>query len=180
MRHLITLALVAAAPALFANGNSATATATVGVKIVAPIALVNPDQSKLDFGMVTVSDPTLPIKVVFPGGANAISSYENCDPYAGGANKGSQAWFHIRKDHDLGWGNVNIAVPPTVDLGGGVLVTTDSTVLQPCFTLNGQPVFLSNTSQDDMKHFWVGGTLDAPANTFGAFSGIMTVTASYQ
>jgi hypothetical protein len=178
MRSLITLALAAAAPALFANGNTATASAEVGVKIFAPIAIVNPDQSKLDFGMVTVSDPGQPIKVTYPAGSPS-ASYENCDPYTG-TSVGGQAWFHIRKDHDLGWGNVQILVPASVDLGGGVQVATDRQALQPCYTLNGQPVFLSNTTWDDMKHFYVGGTLTAPKDTYGTFSGLMTVTASYQ
>jgi hypothetical protein len=42
-------------------------------------------------------------------------------------------------------------------------------------------VLLSNTEVGvDLKHFYVGGTLTAPAGTYGIFSGTMTVTANYQ
>jgi len=175
---LVTLALVAASSvAVFANGNMATANAEVGVKIVAPICIVNPDQSKLDFGTVTVSDPTLGITVVHL--TDGTTGYKNCDPYSN-TTIGGTAWFHIRKDHDLTWANVNVSVPPTVDLGSGVTVSTQTSPWEQCSTLNGQPTFLSNTTYDDLRHFWVGGTLTAPANTFGTFSATMTVTANYQ
>ncbi len=180
----ITLALVAASSvALFANGNSSSATAQVGVQIVAPISIVNPDQSKLDFGMVTVNDPSQPITIAWlpsPTGAGT-PTYANCDPYAGIANNAPRgfAWFRIRKDHDLGWNNVSISVPKTVSLGKGVTVTTQATGLVPSSS-DGQPAYLSNTTDKDMSHFWVGGTLEADANTFGIYSATMTVTANYQ
>jgi hypothetical protein len=183
---LITLALVATGSvALFANGgNQSTATAEVAVKIVAPICIVNPNQSKLDFGMVTVNDATQPIAIAWVPDmyGSGTLGYTNCDPYADATSNGpsSFAWFHIRKDHDLGWNNVNVTVPATVVLGTGVQVATKSSPWDFCYTLNGLPVFLSNTTGDDMKHFYVGGTLTAAANTFGTFSKTMTVTANYQ
>lgn len=183
MRTLITLALVAASTALVANGNSSQASAWVGVKIVSPILIGNPNQSKLNFGVVTVADAGQPIALKWEPDVNGagVMEYTNADPYANGANPTkSFAWFHLRKDHDLAWSNVNIDVPATVDLGSGVMVATKSSPLGPCGTLYGFPPFLSNTTYDDIQHFFVGGTLTAPANTFGNFSGTLTVTASYQ
>lgn len=186
MRTFITLALVAAAPALFAaGGNQSTATADVAVKIVAPISLVNPNNSAINFGIVTVNDPTKPIEVQFvptnEGGIKTLK-YTNSDPYADkeGSKPSSFAWFHVRKDHNVDWSNVGFTVPGTVTLGTGVKVITAKSDLTQCTQLLGQPVFLSNTTYADLRHFYVGGTLQADANTFGEFKKTITVTAYYQ
>ncbi len=181
MRTLVTLALVAASTALFADGNTSTATATVGVKIVSPISIVNPDQSQLNFGWVTVDDPTQGISVAYPPAVNGAgtATYTNCSVYPGHF-PGGQAWFHLRKDHDLDWANVNVTVPAVVPLGPGVLVTTASTPWYACGTYLGLPILFSNTTGDDLRHFWVGGVLTADAGVFGNFSAVMTVVANYQ
>jgi len=178
---LVTLALVAAGSvALFANGNSSSATADVSVKIVAPILVSNVFGSNLDFGAVTVNDPTQPIAITYNPSVygSGTPAFTNCDPYANnGANGPSTfAWFHIRKDHNVDWSGVNIAVDPVVALGSGVQVATQNSQLSQCTALP----LLPGQTYDDTQHFYVGGTLSAPAGTFGTFHGTMNVTVSYQ
>lgn len=179
MKYLPLVLAAASSAALFATGNVSTATAEVGVKIISPVVIVNPGNTKLDFGMVTVDNDTQPIQVTFS--PNGAKSYTNCEAYPG-SNLGSLAWFHVRKDHELGWGNVNITVPATVNLGNpDVNVATERGAMDPCFTYLGLPLLLNNTVLGvDLGHFYVGGTLTAGAGVYGAFSGTMTVTANYQ
>lgn len=179
MKYLPLVLAAASSATLFAAGNVSTATAEVGVKIISPVVIVNPDNSKLDFGTVTVLDDTQPIQVMHS--PNGPKNYVNCEAYPG-TNMGGLAWFHVRKDHELGWGNVNITVPATVNLGHPqVNVATERGALDPCYTYMGLPLLLNNTVPGvDLGHFYVGGTMTAGAGVYGAFSGIMTVTANYQ
>jgi len=178
---LITLALAAAGSvALFANGNTSSATADVDVKIVVPILVSNVFGDPLNFGAVTVRDIAQPIDITYVPDVNGYGtpSFSNCDPFPlnGQLGPSTFAWFHIRKDHNIAWSGVNIAVDPVVSLGSGVQVATANSPRALCTALP----LLPGMDGNDANHFYVGGTLTAPAGTFGTFHGVMNCTVNYQ
>jgi len=176
MRKFITLALVAAAPALFAapTGASATAQASASVNIVAPIYLTS--NMDLNFGTVLVEAYDTAAQVTLVGtsgaGTNPVvqETYTKCASY--GTSTASAAFFHYKKDKRY---DVNVAIDKTIDLGDKVSVaTTNDLPSDSCGYFGSLP------SSVEAKHFSVGGVLSIPANTFGEKSGKFNVVVAYK
>ena len=173
MRKLITLALVAAAPALFANGNSDKATATTRASIYAPITIVK--TSDLDFGAIVMNG--------FTGGSvdlnenTGAATYTDCAALSGSkARYPMLATFHVRYDSNLTYSRT--ATVHTVD--GCTFTPVDFESPVACTltgTVDGKD--FNDKAGTSKQHFFVGGKLNIPANVFGEKTGTLEVTVAY-
>lgn len=185
---------------LFADGNSATTTASADVRIVAPVKITAVQH--LNFGSIVVEDIKKPsaITMAFDGlipGASGnltgslattkLKDLANCTVYRKSAAH-SPALFHFQKD---AW------VASTHNLGGTGLFDTDVTVVIDGSAIltggTGGPVSL--TVATDMpsdpftppgaspglvyRRFQVGGTLYIPPESLGTKTGSINVSVSY-
>jgi hypothetical protein len=179
MRKLITFALVAATPALFATapvGASATASARAAVQIVSPISLQS--NGMLDFGKVVVADPSKDVVLELAGVSGDV--FTGIPTYTNAAllnSTPSVAVFHARYDALVGWAGLSVTTDPSVSLTGA----NGSVTLVPKFVDGTQRacVIWALSPGQEAKHLPVGGTLTATAGTFGAFSGTFNVTVAY-
>lgn len=189
MRSLITLALVAAAFPVFADGNSDTATAQAKVHIVAPIKVVS--TGEINFGQIVVDDITQDASVKMtphttPGGYTtaSLSDWNKCAPYAKNNVAIAAAEFHFSQDVQASVGaTVKISVDPEVTLAGGYgpdvkLATNNDLPADGCFlgSIDGQTKIAGYV---DFKHFGVGGTLNIPAGALGKKEGTLNVKVEY-
>lgn len=182
MRILVCLSLVAGTalmahgggpgPVTIANPNTATASADCKVQIVAPIAISNVFDDKLDFGYIVVADPSKELSINMNPENGNLDTPKNCAPKNN--NRSTAAWFHIAKDVEIGWNGVTITVPETVSLTHGATITTKKGSLNECNA--SIPGASMHTNE---KHFYVGGTLNVPARTFGQLTGKLNVTVAY-
>jgi hypothetical protein len=182
MTKFVMLALVAAAPALFAtipttNFKPGPATGTASVIIYAPVQL-----SKiydLNFGSVLLNDMVNPAAVAVDPGMPP--NYVNL-PYKTLVNVTPRAGSTCGVAHFDMWRDANLAV------------TVSASPVVPLTSATGQsvtflPVLGKVSNEFDgiyapvagtvFEHFNVGGTVNIPAATVGAFSGPFTVTANY-
>ena len=109
MRNLIALALVVSSPALFADGNSASATAKASVNIVAPLNLKA--TSDLNFGNIVVDTYDKGGKVTLAStvGPNddpkvALTNFVNTAIFAGPKVEATAAFFHFQTSHSEQFG----------------------------------------------------------------------------
>ncbi len=186
--------------ALFANGNSASTTASAGVRIVAPVKISA--IQNLNFGSIVVEDIrkastlTMAFNGLLPGASGNLTGdlattklthYGNCTPYSKSPAH-SPALFHFQKD---AW------VASNSNLGGTGLFDTDVTVTwDHLITLSGgygAPVSLqvaSDLPADPFlpagavpgviyRRFQLAGTLTIPAESLGTKTGIINVSVSY-
>ena len=169
MRALILFAL--AAPALLANGNSATANAFVNVNVVAPVKLIA--QGDINFGTIVVDDfnTASSVTMVPDNGGNAtFKDWNKCAAYTGSTHP-TAAFFHYQKDNTQ---DVNVYVDHTVNLTKGAKLTPASDMPADNCTIFINPTGVSS------KHFAVAGKLDIPAGVIGHLQGLVNVTVSYK
>ncbi len=185
MRTFITLALVAGFSGFaFADGNTASTTATATVHIVAPVKIIS--NQGMDFGNIVVDDVDQAAKVTMktntlPGmlySYATLEGWDKCAPYKK-AGTVKAASFHYSYDAHVADTDLSIVIDPTVVLTGGVgpnvtLTTNNDLPADGCFLAD-----LGNTPGTTQKHFGVGGLLDIPAKALGTKSGTVTVTVSY-
>lgn len=170
MRTLLALALVAS-PA-FADGNTSKADAKTKVSIYAPITIVSTQD--LDFGAIVMND--------FSGGSvtldpSAAPDYQNCARLTGSKARGHQlAWFHVRKDANLTYTRTATAHTVADCTFSPVLFGT----VYGC-GWNGMVggVDFTDKAGTTKEHFFVGGKLTIPADTFGEKTGTVEVTVDY-
>lgn len=189
MRSLITLALVAAAFPVFADGNSDTASAKAKVHIVAPVKVMS--TSDINFGQIVVDDVTQPASVKMvtntaPGGNSVatLTDWNKCAPYAKNNVAITAAEFHYSHDIQTTVGaQVKITVDPEVTLAGGhgpavKLITNNDLPADACMlpTIDGQTKIAGYVG---FKHFGVGGTLNIPAGALGKKEGTLNVKVEY-
>jgi len=201
MGNCMAVAMVLGATvALFADGNSASTTASAGVRIVAPVKITAIQH--LNFGSIVVDDIkksssiTMAFNGLLPGASGNLSGdlaptqlthLGNCVPYRKSPAH-SPALFHVQKDD---W------VASTHNLGGTGLFDTDVTVnWDQHVTLAGGyggPVALkvaTDLPADPFtpagavpgviyRRFQLGGTLSIPAEALGTKTGIIHVSVSY-
>jgi hypothetical protein len=190
MRKLITLALVAASPVLFAaDGNSDTATAKAKVQIVAPVKIVS--SGEINFGQIVVDDVTQTAKVTMAvstatdGNTVAtLSGWDKCAQYKKNNVAISGAQFHYSQDVQAAVAaNVKISIDSTVSLTGGIggavtLATNNDLPADGCSLAD-----IKNQKEVagyvQFKHFGVGGTLTIPAGALGYKEGTLTVKVEY-
>lgn len=170
MRTLLALALVAA-PA-FADGNSDKTSATTKVNIYAPITIVK--GADLDFGAIVMSG--------FTGGSVELSDatpavYTDCAKLGGTAARNpTLAWFHVRKDATLAYSR-EATVHTVADCTFDPVVFGAATPCVLAGTVDGKD--FSNKVGTNKEHFYVGGKLTIPADTFGEKTGTLEVTVAY-
>lgn len=188
MRNLITFGLVAAFSSLAfgADGNTATASATASVRIVAPLRIIS--NQNMNFGNIVVEDTALPAQVtmttaIAPNQLHAtatLGGWVKCAPWKT-AGTVTAASFHYSYDLGVAVTDVKVTVDPTVSLtggtGGAVTLTTNN-------DLPADACFLSDSRLDagpgtHQSHFGVGGILDIPAGALGAKTGTVNVTVEY-
>jgi len=181
VRNLIALALVVASPALFADGNSASATAKASVNIVAPLNLIA--TSDMNFGNIVVDTYDKGGKVTLAStvGPNsepkaALTNFVNTAIFTGPKIDATAAFFHFQRDER--YENVNVIIDPLVTLSGGrgpdvKLATTHDLPADACG-------YFHNPHGVVAKHFSVGGTLDIPGGAFGQKNGTIKVTVAYK
>jgi hypothetical protein len=190
MRKLITLALVAASPVLFAaDGNSDSATAKAKVQIVAPVKIVS--SGEINFGQIVVDDVTQQAKVTMkvdtaPDGNTSatLTGWDKCAQYKKNNVTVSGAQFHYTQDIQTAVAaNVKITVDSSVTLTGGIggavtLATNNDLPAEGCSLgdIKGQKEI---TNYVQFKHFGVGGTLTIPAGALGYKEGTLTVMVEY-
>lgn len=185
---------------LFADGNSASTTASADVRIVAPVKITA--IQNLNFGSIVVEDIKKPstVTMAFEGLAPGVSGnlsgnlastklrdLANCTLYRKSAAH-TPAVFHFQKD---AW------VASTHNLGGSGIFDTDVTVVIDGSAVltggTGGPVSL--TVATDMpsdpftpagampglvyRRFQVGGTLYIPPEALGTKTGSINVSVSY-
>ncbi|MCE1229322.1 MAG: DUF4402 domain-containing protein [Firmicutes bacterium] len=189
MRTFIALALVAGATSLFAAGPvgaTSSASACVGVNIVAPVYVQS--TQGLCFGTILMDayDQGGTVTMVSdtkPNQNPTVKSitYDNCAAWDGTP---SPAFFHYKHDSRYG---VNVMVEgkvadasgnvpgAEVDLQDGVKVaiTTDLPA-DACGFFNPLPNFVA------AKHFGVAGVLTIPKNIYGPHAGTVHVTVAYK
>lgn len=189
MRKLIALAIVAAAPALLADGNSDTATAKAKVHIVAPVKIVS--DGEINFGQIVVDDVNQPASVVMTpkttdnGGTTAtLSGWDKCAQYKKNNVTVRAAEFHY--SHDVQTtinAQVGITIDPTVSLTGGiggpVTLTTNNDLPADLCALGSIKGQKEITGYVQFNHFGVGGKLDIPAGALGQKVGTLTVKVEY-
>lgn len=170
MNKALAFALVAGCSGLlFADGNSASATAQASVRIYAPITLVK--STDLDFGQIILDNYSDAASIVldentYPG---MLKSPVKCS-IKNNSTPAQVACFHYLKDASLA---VNVQVDPTVTLQDGVTITTAKGGDLTCTW------FYPNPTGTDSFHFYVGGKLDIPAGVVGQKTGMLNVTVSY-
>ncbi len=188
MRKLITLSLVAGVStfAFAADGNSATASATASVRIVAPLRIIS--NSNMNFGNIVVDDIADAAKVTMttttaPGDLYATPTLKDFVKCAQWKTKGtvSAATFHYSYDLGVALNDVKVTVDPIVNLTGGIgpavkLTTNSDLPADACFLSDPRLDASAGTHQ---SHFGVGGTLDIPAGALGAKTGTVNVTVEY-
>lgn len=177
MRKLIALSLVAAAaPALFAEGNSRSqATTTASVTIFAPVKLLAIWGA--DFGKIMLDDMSQPASIeLTPSkskgipGVGTYANAVNCSPKTAG-NSFTAAHFDLFQDNSLA---VCINLGPKVDLGSGVMFTP----AMGEWDLEYPGIYKAYKGAT-WWHFDVGGKLEIPAGVVGKFTKEFTVTANY-
>ncbi len=185
MRTFIALALVAGASSFaFADGNSASTTATASVRIVAPIKILS--NQNLDFGNIVVDDVNQAAQVTMTTSTSdgmlyssaTLGGWDKCAPYKK-AGTVKAASFHYSYDLGVAINEIGITIDPTVTLTGGfgpdvTLTTNNDLPADACFLAD-----LGNTAGTQQKHFGVGGTLDIPAKALGVKTGTIHVMVAY-
>ncbi len=189
MRSLITLALVAAAFPVFADGNSDTATAKAKVHIVAPVKVMA--TGEINFGQIVVDDVTQDASVTMithsaPGmySTATLTDWNKCAPYAKNNVAVTPAEFHFSQDIQADVAaQVKITVDPEVTLAGGYgpdvkLVTNNDLPADTCMlaTIDGQTAIAGYVG---FQHFGVGGVLQIPAGALGKKEGTLNVKVEY-
>jgi len=188
MSKLITLSLIAglSAFAFAADGNSATASATASVRIVAPLRIIS--NSNLNFGNIVVNDIADAAKVTMstttaPGDLYATPTLKDFVKCAQWKNKGtvSAATFHYSYDLGVVLNDVKVTVDPIVNLTGGTgpavkLTTNNDLPADACFLSDPR---LDSSAGTHQSHFGVGGVLDIPAGALGTKTGTINVTVEY-
>jgi hypothetical protein len=185
---------------LFADGNSASSSASAGVRIVAPVKITAIQH--LNFGSIVVEDvkKSSTITMAFNGFAPGVagnlsgdlsptklSALGNCTLYRKSAAH-TPALFHFQKDE---W------VASTSNLGGTGIFDTDVTVVIDGSVIlsggTGGPVSLTvatDLPSDPFtpagaspglvyRRFQVGGTLYIPPESLGLKTGSINVSISY-
>lgn len=188
MRNLITLSLVAGFCSLgfAADGNTASASATASVRIVAPLRIIS--NSSLNFGNIVVNDIADAAKVtmttsIAAGDLYATPTLKDFVKCAQWKTKGtvSAATFHYSYDLGVALNDVKVTVEPVVNLTGGVgpavkLTTNNDLPADTCFLSDPRLDASAGTHQ---SHFGVGGVLDIPAGALGTKTGTVSVTIEY-
>lgn len=199
-KHMAIAIAVGVSGVLFADGNSATASASAGVRVVAPVKITA--IQNMNFGSIVVEDVKKPsnITMAFNGAApgvagnlsGSLASTElialgNCTPYKKSPPH-TPALFHFQKD---AW------VASTQNLGGTGIFDTDVTVVIDGSVIlsggTGGPVNL--TVATDLpadpfipagavpgltyRRFQLGGTLYIPPECLGTKTGTINVSVSY-
>lgn len=188
MSKLITLSLIAGLStfAFAADGNSASATATASVRIVAPLRIIS--NSNLNFGNIVVNDTATPAQVtmttaIAPNQLYATPTLSNFKECAQWKTKGtvSAASFHYSYDLGVVVSDVKVTVEPVVTLTGGIgapvkLTTNNDLPADACFLSDPR---LDSGPGTHQSHFGVGGVLDIPAGALGTKTGTINVTVEY-
>ncbi|MFZ1375475.1 MAG: DUF4402 domain-containing protein [Geothrix sp.] len=161
MRKLIALALVAAVSPMFAgDGNHASASATAGVNLYAPVKISKVQD--LSFGAVVVNDTANALSLLL--NLDGTVTYTNGVALIGANAKAAQvAKFGFTKDSTL---TVAWTIPTTVELGTGVNWTVQSSITGDGTTSTAGTVTLY-------------GTLVADAGKTGAFEKEFNVSVNY-
>ena len=185
MRTFLTLAIIAGFSSVaFADGNSATATATASVRIVAPVKILS--NQNLDFGNIVVDDVDQAAKVTMTSNTSdgmlysvgTLSHWDKCAPYKK-AGTVKAASFHYAYDAGVASTDIGIVIDQKVTLSGGfgpnvILNTNNDLPADACFLID-----LGRTDGTQQKHFGVGGTLEIPAKALGTKTGTINVTVTY-
>jgi hypothetical protein len=185
---------------LFADGNSATSSASAGVRIVAPVKITA--IQNLNFGSIVVDDIKQPstITMAFNGFAPGVdgnlsgdlaptrlSALGNCTLYRKSAAH-TPALFHFQKDawvastHNLGGTgifdtDVTVVIDGSVVLSGG---TGGPVSLTVATDLPSDPFTPAGASPGLVyRRFQVGGTLYIPPESLGTKTGTINVSVSY-
>lgn len=188
MRKLITFSLVAGLSTLAfaADPNSATASATASVRIVAPLRIIS--NSNLNFGNIVVNDVADASKVtmttaIAPNQLYATPTLKDFVKCAQWKHAGtvSAASFHYSYDLGVVLADVKVTVDPVVTLTGGTgpnvtLTTNNDLPADACYLSDPRLDGIPGTHQ---SHFGVGGILDIPAGALGSKTGTINVTVEY-
>lgn len=183
------LATAAAGSLLYADGNSASATAQASTRIVAPVKVVA--NSDLKFGNIVVDDLGQAAEVTMTTAIAAgqlvctptLGGWTKCAPYKHQGDI-SGATFHYSYDV---WGaahnGVKVTVPATLSLTGGfggacTVNTNNDMPADDCF-LSVPGLDPNIPGYVSKKHFGVGGKLLIPAGALGEKKGTLTVTVEY-
>ncbi len=161
MRKLIALALVAAVSPIFAeDGNHASASATAGVNLYAPVKISKTQD--LSFGAVVVNNTAIALNLVMA--VDGTVTYTNGVALIGSNAKAAQtAKFSFTKDSTL---TVAWTIPGSVELGPGVNWTVASSIAGDGTASTAGTVVLY-------------GTLVADAGKTGTFAKEFNVSVNY-
>lgn len=168
MRTLLTLALIAAGPALLADGNSASATINTAVKIYAPVSIQR--HIDVDFGKIVVDSLAEPASVMLDPSTGALKDFVKCAKMTGSSSV-QMGCFHYQYDSAAAVTVTLVASPMTGGDGGDVILTPAHSAEIP-YSI-GLPTFMAQ------ERFWVGGKLDIPAGARGEKKGTITATIAY-